>query len=284
MKQSTAGYPVTLYVPAKLNLTCDVLYKKPDGYHELDLLNLRVALFDQLEFTPAENTEIVYDGMPAPENDLVARAIRAYSVHAGCDAHARVHVHKRIPAQAGLGGGSADAAAVLQALETAYGALDPADLHAAALSLGADVPYCLHAEPCRARGIGELLEPLTIRGTLWFLLLKPEAGISTAALFSSLSLPVPHPDTNAAAAALIRGDAAALGPLLYNALQPAAQAQLPEIGELSARLKTAGALGASMTGSGSCVFGLFACEAAARSAQAVFRDVPFSTVCRSLPY
>lgn len=283
MKQATARYPVTLYAPAKLNLTCDVLSKRLDGYHELDLINLRVALFDELEFAPAERTDVVYDGMPAPENDLVARAIRAYSEHAGRDAHARVHVHKRIPAQAGLGGGSADAAAVLQAMETAYGALDPADLHAAALSLGADVPYCLHTEPCRARGIGELLEPLVIGGTLWFLLLKPRAGISTADLFSSLSLPVPHPRTNEAIAALKRGDSAMLGPLLNNALQPAAQVLLPEIGELCVRLKKAGALGASMTGSGSAVFGLFACESAARSARAAFPDVPFSAVCRSLP-
>lgn len=282
MKKITARYPVTLYAPAKLNLTCDVLSKRPDGYHELDLLNLRVSFCDELKFAPAQSTQVIYDGMPAPENDLVTRAIDAYSAHAGRDVHARVQVHKRIPAQAGLGGGSADAAAVLQAMEAAYGALDPDDLHAAALSLGADVPYCLHTEPCRARGIGDVLAPLAIGGTLWFLLLKPGAGISTAALFSALSLPVSHPSTEEAITALEAGDLAALAPLLHNAMQPAAQTLLPEIGYLCERLKESGALGASMTGSGSCVFGLYASEDAARIAQAAFGDVPFSAVCRSL--
>lgn len=277
-----SSQPVMLRVPAKLNLTCDVLSKRPDGYHELDLINLRISLYDELEFSRAQNTEVIYDGMPVPEDDLISRAIQAYNLYAGLNVHARVHVHKRIPAQAGLGGGSADAAAVLLAMQAAYNVLGPADLHGAALSLGADVPYCLHEEPCRARGIGEQLEPLVIGGPLWFLLLKPSAGVSTAALFSSLSLPVSHPRTDEAVAALTQADPASLGPLLTNALQPAAQSFVPEIGDLCDRLKKSGALGACMTGSGSAVFGLFVSEAAALSAQSAFRDVPFSAVCHSL--
>lgn len=280
----THAAPSLLQAPAKLNLTLDVLNRRPDGYHELDMLNLRVTLFDTLEFSPAPITQIKYTGMPAPPNDIVHQAITCYADFAGKRFGAKVRVHKRIPAEAGLGGGSADAAAVLLALQRAYQALDDAALHEAACRVGADVPYCLHDVPCRTRGIGEKLEPLAMPpDPLWFLIVKPAAGISTAALFASLTPPLPHPLTDAAQAALLRGDKAALGALIKNALEPAATALLPEIGALRARLMRLGAHGAAMTGSGSAVFGLFETEAAARAAAESFADAAFLSVCRSMP-
>lgn len=273
-----------LQAPAKLNLTLDVLSRRPDGYHELDMLNLRVTLFDTLEFSPSPKTQIEYIGMPTPPNDTVRLAISHYAGLAGKPFGAKVRIHKRIPAEAGLGGGSADAAAVLLALQRAYRALDDAALHETACRVGADVPYCLHDLPCRVRGIGEKLELLAIPpDPLWFLIVKPAAGISTTALFSSLTAPLPHPPTDAAQAALLRGDKTALGALLKNALEPAATALLPEIGTLRARLIRLGAYGAAMTGSGSAVFGLFETEAAACAAAESFSDTAFLSVCRSMP-
>ena len=283
MTIETMNQPLTLYAPAKLNLTLDVLFRRPDGYHELDMLNIRIDLCDELEFTLAKDTIVTYDGMPAPENDIVQKSIRLYAQRAGVEINARVHVRKRIPSEAGLGGGSADGAAVLMALENTYGALGQSILEEVALQVGADVPYCLYDVPCRARGVGERIDPVPMPNTaLWFVLLKPTAGISTAALFSALSFPVCHPRTEEAILALSCADAEALGPLLMNALQGPAQTLLPEIASLTARLKTAGALGACMTGSGSAVFGLFAAEEEAVKAAGCFADIPFVRVCRSL--
>ena len=284
MTIETTNRPLTLFAPAKLNLTLDVLFRRPDGYHELDMLNIRIDLCDELEFTLARDTLITYDGMPAPENDIVQKSIRLYAQRTGVEINARVHVRKRIPSEAGLGGGSADGAAVLMALESIYGALGQSALEEVALRVGADVPYCLYNAPCRVRGVGERIEPVPMPQTaLWFVLLKPAGGISTAALFSGLSFPVYHPPTEEAIHALSHADAAVLGPLLINALQDPAQSLLPEIASLVERLKTAGALGASMTGSGSAVFGLFSSETAAREAANRFADIPFVCVCRSLP-
>ncbi len=283
MTIETMNRPLTLYAPAKLNLTLDVLFRRPDGYHELDMLNIRIDLCDELEFTLAEDTVVTYDGMPAPENDIIQKSIRLYAQRAGVEINARVHVRKRIPSEAGLGGGSADGAAVLMALENIFGALGHSALEEVALQVGADVPYCLYDVPCRARGVGERIEPVPMLKTaLWFVLLKPDAGISTASLFSALSFPVCHPRTEEAILALSGADATALGPLLMNALQSPAQMLLPEIASLTERLKTAGALGACMTGSGSAVFGLFSSETAAREAANRFADIPFVRVCRSL--
>lgn len=268
---------------AKLNLTLDVLYKRPDGYHELDMLNIRVSLADTVTLVPAEDAAVAYDTMPVPENDTVTKAIASYSRLAGRALGAHVEVTKRIPAEAGLGGGSADAAAVLQLLQRTYGALSDEQMQEAALQVGADVPYCLFREPCRVGGVGEKILPLPqFAQPLWFLLLKPALGISTPMLFSRLQFPVAHPDTAAAIDALRGGDAIRLGATFQNALQTAAVSIYPEIGVLQQRLLHAGALGAAMSGSGSALFGLFADERSAHVAIGEFQDVPFRSVCCSV--
>ncbi|HWR22174.1 MAG TPA: 4-(cytidine 5'-diphospho)-2-C-methyl-D-erythritol kinase [Feifaniaceae bacterium] len=267
---------------AKLNLTLDVLFRRADGYHELDMLNIRVSLADTLSLSPADGILVTYEGMDAPEDDTVTKAAEVYSRLAGKRCGARVHVEKRIPAQAGLGGGSADAAGTLLLMQRAYDALSAEQLHEAARMVGADVPYCLHRGPCRVGGVGEKIEPLPpLPKPLWFVIVKPRAGISTPLLFSHLKLPVAHPGTQAAVSALRAGDARALGGACFNALQEAAAALLPEIGALCARLRAAGALGAAMTGSGSAVFGLFEKEAEANAAALRCSDVPFCLVCGS---
>lgn len=279
-----------LLAPAKLNLTLDVLHRREDGYHELDMLMIGISLFDRLYMAPAPYCKVRYTGLHVPAaltaasaDDTVRRAIAAYSARAGKACGAVVHVHKNIPAEAGLGGGSADAAAVLRGMQRMYHALSQDDLHAAALEVGADVPYCLHNDACRAGGVGEKLMFLRIaHAPFWFVLLKPSGGISTGRLFSSLRLPVQHPNTDAAQHALIAGDIVSLGKAVGNALQPAAAAQLPEINAYCDRLLRAGALGAAMTGSGSAVFGLFSYKAAADAAYALFPDAGFRAVCSSI--
>ncbi len=268
---------------AKLNLTLDVLFRRADGYHELDMLNIRVSLADSLLFSPADDSLVTYEGMDTPDGDTVTKAIKAYSGLAGRRYGARVHIQKRIPAQAGLGGGSVDAAETLLLMQQAYGALNVEQLYEAARMVGADVPYCLNRGPCRVGGVGEKIEPLPpVKKTLWFVLLKPEAGISTPMLFSRLELPAFHPDTGSAIRALQTGDFPALGGACGNALQKTATTLLPEIGALCARLRGAGALGAAMTGSGSAVFGLFEKKEDANAAALQFSDVPFCCVCSAV--
>lgn len=277
----------TLHAYAKVNLALDITGKRQDGYHTLDMLNVRVSLHDTISFTPAADCAVTYEGIKTPGNDIVRRAIEGYAVQAGNKAMlAHAHVTKRIPCEAGLGGGSADAAAVLLAMQAHYGALESTAQKALALSLGADVPYCMQRGPCRVRGIGEIVEPLHENTPLHLVLLKPKDGISTANLFHALDLPAlpQRPDIGAACRALEAGDTYALARSLGNAMQHAAAIMLPEITALCTRLRVLGALGACMSGSGSAVFGLFPNEASAHRAQNACTDVCFHHACQVLSF
>ncbi len=274
--------PILMSAPAKLNLCLNVKHRRPDGYHELDMLNLSVSLCDTLEFTPSKNIEVAYKNLEPPKHDLIRAAAQAYAKNSKEQLGCKILVYKRIPEQAGLGGGSADAAAVLRAMQSAYKALSSRALFSVAQSLGADVPFCLYSLPCRVGGIGEKLRPLSLNNKkLWFLIVKPKEGIKTAELFSCLELPVEYKNIKLAEAALINGDLNELGKELGNSLEPAACALLPKIGQYHELLLDLGALGASMTGSGSAVFGLFKDEVAAKQAQAEFKG-EFSVICHSL--
>lgn len=268
---------------AKLNLTLAVLYKRADGYHALESLMQSITLSDTVTVRKASDVSVTAVGMTLPLDNTLRRAAEGYRRLTGCGAH--IHVVKRIPAEAGLGGGSADAAAALFALDALYGELDAGTLNDLALSVGADVPFCLYAERggglALARGVGEALTPLAAPSPMHFVVAKPKAGVSTSALFSALTLPRANPDTMAAVRALAAGDLPGLGAALGNALQAPACALLPEIDELLERLTQAGALGASMTGSGSAVFGLFSDAASAQKALSAVSDADFACVCQS---
>lgn len=253
---------------AKLNLTLGVTGKRADGYHLLDSLMLTTSLCDELTVERSGEVTVTVTGATLPYRNTVRTAAEYYYALTGRGANVRLR--KRIPSEAGLGGGSADAAAVLRALDRLYGETDRETLYAIALKTGADVPFCLHGGLCRAQGIGELLEPLPLGGTLHFVIAKPSMGVSTKALFTALTLPCPLPDNVAAARALQAGDAQALAPVLFNALEAPAVANVPDIAVIKEKLLSLGALGACMTGSGSAVFGLFPdAESAAQAEEAL---------------
>jgi len=210
------------------------------------------------------------------------RAARAYMEHFGSPG-AMIRIEKHIPSEAGLGGASADAAAVLLGMEALYKRAkgDLSRLFPLSEKIGADVPFCLLGGCALCEGIGERMHPLPPL-PLSLLLVKPKAGISTAALFRGLRFPVAHPDTEAAIAAIEAGDLAALGANLKNSLEESALALLPEIGELKARLLSSGALGAVTSGSGSTVFGLFPDMERAKRAEEGFSDVFFSAALATI--
>ena len=263
---------------AKVNLTLGVTGRRSDGYHTLDSLMVTTDLCDDVTVTRCREVIVTCTGMFLPYRNTLRAAAERYRALTGRGA--RIHVYKRIPAEAGLGGGSADAAAVLRGMQRMYGEAEERDLYDIALRVGADVPFCLQGGLCRAQGVGEVLTPFRLGAPLHLVLAKPAAGVSTRALFERLNLPQPLPDTARAMAALSSGDVRALGPLLCNALQAEAEALVPEIGTLRQRLLALGALGACMTGSGSAVFGLFETPEAAAAACAAIAEEPACAFAR----
>lgn len=263
-----------IHAHAKVNLTLDVLYKRDDGYHELVSLMHTIALCDKLEAEKADDVRVEFDCTETiPQSNTVTRAVEAYRAAANCGG-AHIFISKRIPSEAGLGGASADAAAALSAMQSLYGALSHDELLAAALSVGADVPFCLQGGAAIAKGIGEKLTPLK-RLPLPLLVVRDTRGISTKELFSRLQLPTEHPATEEAIQAYISSDIALLGRCMSNALEHEACKLVPRISELKKRMLRCGALGACMSGSGSAIVGLFENASMLSSAEKAFSDCDF---------
>lgn len=259
---------------AKINWTLDIVGKREDGYHLMDMLMQPVELADEMTLEKTENgltlTVSGYPRVKAGPDNLALRAAQALQAQTGYRGGASIHLHKRIPVGAGLGGGSADAAGVLAGLNRLWetGLTQP-ELEALGLRLGADVPFCLRGGLQRAQGVGEKLTPMACGGLFWLVILQPCPGLSTREVFGRFRLDAREnrPDTQATAAALAAGDWRGLCRSLGNVLQGVSAELRPEIGEGIAALRAHGAAGAWMTGSGSAVFGLFTRAQVAREAQ-----------------
>ncbi len=249
--------PDTLHnlpAPAKLNLFLHVIGKQPDGYHQLQSVFMLLDWCDRLDITRTTDGRITRsdEGVSnLPADDLCVRAARALQRATGCSLGAHIHLHKHIPTQAGMGGGSSDAATVLLALDRLWNLqLDALQLRTIGLTLGADVPFFLFGRNAWVEGIGERLHAVELPCAQW-LIVKPEAGVSTAAIFSA-------PDLHrATAAATMRDFVADPAPFFYghNDLQAAATRLCPQIGQALEWLAGHGLQG-RMTGSGSAVFAL----------------------------
>lgn len=284
--RTTRGFAILLCMDstterayAKINLTLGVLYKRTDGYHALDSVMQAIDLYDSVTLERANDIVVTSTGMLLPYDNTVRRAAERYRALTGRGA--QIRVIKRIPAEAGLGGGSADAAATLIGLQKLYGEVDEQTLFEIGASVGADVPFCMRGGTQRAEGIGEVLTP--IHGMkLHLVVAKPGEGVSTKKLFSLLKLPRTMPQTTACLRALSEDNLNALCPLLFNALEEPAIELVPEIGLVKAALLGAGAHAASMTGSGSAVFGVFGSRTEAEAALPALEKYPFAAVCESI--
>lgn len=273
---------------AKINWTLDILGQREDGYHLMDMLMQPVSLADTITLTPASELSITtggYPKLPANEHNLAYRAAVALQEATGCRKGAAVHVEKRIPVGAGMGGGSADAAGVLAGLNQLWETgLNQEQLEDIGLTLGADVPFCLRGGLTRTTGIGEKLLSLPCGRSYDLVVIQPCRGLSTGAVFTAYheKADIPRPATDDAQRALETGDATLLAASLGNVLQAVSQDMRPPIGEAIAALKHRGALTALMTGSGSAVFGVFPSEEAARDAARRLRSRWASTFyCRT---
>ena len=246
---------------AKLNLTLKITGTRPDGYHLLDSLFCSVDLHDKLTITPGQDACSTVCSPEQPiVNNLATRTALLFYQQAGISGGCRIRLEKRIPMEAGLGGGSGDAAAVLKALNDHFGhPFSEEALFALALQLGADIPFALKGGLARVTGIGETHTHLHMRRSFSFVIAKPAQGLSTQQMYacydaSPSGLPI---DNDAFYRALLALDGAAMRAYGGNDLQPAAEKYLPIIAQLQDKLYQSGALYASMTGSGSAVFGLF---------------------------
>ena len=277
---------------AKINWALSVTGRRPDGYHLLDTLMHSVELGDLIRIQPAEKLSLSVvgnEGLPAGEDNLAFRAARllreTYRIRCG----ASIELTKRTPIAAGLGGGSADAAAVLFGLNTLWGlSLQTTQLQALAARLGADVPFCLRGGLCRATGIGERLEPVPCDGQFDVLIVKPCEGLLTADVFArydALERPPVQPDIDAALRALQMEDRYALSGAMGNALEAVSVPLRPEIAVCAQTMERCGALRAMMTGSGSAAIGLFDSPRALSSAfDACKRIWPQAYQTRTVPY
>lgn len=258
---------------AKLNLTLDILGRRADGYHDLATVMQSVSLHDTLKAERTVNPGVaVYTSrpdVPSNEKSLIRRAANAFFARTGISDGVRLMLESRIPMQAGLGGGSADAAAALTALNRLFGAgLSAAQLAELGLTLGADVPFCLVGGTQLAEGVGERLHPLPPLPDCYLVLLKPEAGAATAEQYARAdALPcLPHPSARRMEQALAHGELREIAGSLGNSFE--AVIGLRCVAQCREFLCAHSALGACMTGSGSTVFGLFNDERAAREAAA----------------
>jgi 4-diphosphocytidyl-2-C-methyl-D-erythritol kinase len=243
--------------PAKLNLFLHVTGRRPDGYHLLQSAFMLIDWCDMLHFELRKDGLITRTdlgnspGEALPAEDLVVRAARALQGATGTALGVHIGLEKRIPSQAGMGGGSSDAASCLLALQRLWGVrLPETQLQAIALGLGADVPFFLGGGHAWVEGVGEKITPLTLPGAR-FVVVKPAVGLPTDAIFRSPDL---KRDTETAT---IQGFAANTdGPVYgfgHNDLQPVAQALCPQVGQSLDWLSMQGLKG-RMTGSGSAVF------------------------------
>lgn len=250
---------------AKLNLFLDITGRRADGYHELKTVMQSISLCDELEFTLSEGTgiELVCDreDVPLNEDNLIHKGIMAVLHYAGFQPGCRITVKltKRIPSGAGMGGGSADCAAAIVAMNRLF-CLDMSteELCTAAKMCGADVPFCVAGGTALCEGIGEKMTPLPAPEGLLFAVFKPFQSISTPEayrLFDTKGKPAAG-DYDGFAAALSDGNAENIGKALYNAFTAADEPDY--IKRIKMLLKKGGAYGAEMTGSGSAVFGVFA--------------------------
>ncbi len=264
---------------AKVNLSLLVVGRRPDGYHQLDSLVAFAGYGDTIRVAPAAAITLTIDGptasaLPAGHDNIVLAAARLLADRAGITAGAAIRLTKRLPVAAGIGGGSADAAAALSALARLWSVTLPeAEWSDLALALGADVPVCLRGRATAMTGIGEILTPVPPLPPAWLVLVNPMLPCPTPAVFKGRTGPFSPPmplDANED-----WGDAPSLVRALErrgNDLTAAAIAVVPAIGEaLNELAARPGCLLARMSGSGATCFGLFADQSRAQDAAAVVR-------------
>lgn len=286
---------ICLKAHAKINWTLNILGTRMDGYHLMDMLMQSIEMHDTLwleesdtltlesadgaaEVSGGREDSMASAAVTFDQSNLVYRAAKKLQEIYDVEAGARMRLQKRIPSGAGLGGGSADAAAALLGLNELWGlGLSLDELRWIGVKLGADIPFMLTGGLARVGGIGEMITPLSPAPEIWLVMLQPCSGLSTKEVFTAFDALVPsslsRPRTDDAQEALLRSDPVALGKAMDNVLEGVSIAVRPAIRAAAIELERLGAARAMMTGSGSVVYGFFATETDALQAAEGLRSL-----------
>ena len=249
---------------AKINLGLDVIGKRPDGYHDLRMVMQTVNLYDTVEITGTRasgvrmKTNLKF--LPTDRANHAYQAAQMLIEEFGIQSGAFIKLEKHIPVAAGLAGGSADAAAVLEGMNRLFDlGLSQEELRKRGVKIGADVPYCIMKGTALAEGIGELLTPLPRIPECSIVIAKPDVRVSTKYVYTHLSLDenTKHPQIDAQIEAIRKGDLALMSSLCGNVLEDVTIPAHPQIAALKKEMMDGGALKAMMSGSGPSVFGIF---------------------------
>ena len=275
---------------AKINLGLDVLGRLPNGYHEVRMVMQTVGIYDTLCLKKAErgivlNVTMAGEGdnpsadageVPDNEDNLAYKAAKLLMETYGIEAGVAISLTKRIPAAAGMAGGSTDAAAVLKGMNILFGLeLSEETLQELGLKLGADVPYCIRGGTVLAEGIGEKLTGLQDAPDCFLLVAKPDISVSTKYVYENLNLNTlkSRPNIDGMLEAIEEGSLDGILDCMENVLQSITEVKYPVIGELKGQMERLGAAKAMMSGSGPTVFGIFKEEEKARTAYEAVRSL-----------
>lgn len=273
------GDKITITCPAKINLSLDVIGKRPDGYHELRMIMQTVDICDLITVSLNDNGNItVYSdnkNVPLGEDNIVYKAAKLFFDKLGKTFGAEIEIKKNIPMGAGMAGGSADAAGTLKALNVLTDKpFSDEELEVMGKKIGADVPFCIRGGCCLCEGIGEVLTPLPEMKGVYLAVAKPEFSVSTPWVYKNLKLSEEsiHPETDKLISALEAGEYEVFNEFSGNTLESVTAGEYPEIAEYESLMKENGAFFSMMTGSGPTVFGLFKDKKNADSAASVLRE------------
>lgn len=275
---------VSVKAPAKINLVLDVAGRRDDGYHLLDTVFQTVGWYDRITVENTESGSVTLSSgtleLP-PEESIAYRTAVGFCEVSGFHKGVHITLENHIPVRAGLGGASADAAGVLMALNRLAGdPLTAETLCQIGARLGADVPFCLMGGTARGTQTGTVLQPLEPLDEGWFVIVKPQEGVSTPEAYRLLDTKPSlfHPSAGAFCAALSAGDFEGMAVCVGNSFENALA--LPACAAAKQRLLKAGAAAACMSGSGSAVFGWFADEKTAKACAAGMTDYAQVHTCR----
>lgn len=245
----------------KVNLSLDILYKRDDGYHEIESIMQEISLKDKLTFRSQEKDMIIETDnpqVPIDFNNLSYKAWEKMKLYTGLEKGLYVKIEKTIPVSAGLAGGSSNAASTIKAINLLWGLrLSTKELMDIGKSVGADVPFCIMGGTALAKGIGEKLQPLKPFKDINILICNPGIEISTAYAYSRLNLNSERLDTNGLIEAIKRGDIKGVSKGLGNKMEEAIIEEHPVIETIKRAMIDNGALASLMSGSGPTVFGIF---------------------------
>ncbi|MBU5350544.1 4-(cytidine 5'-diphospho)-2-C-methyl-D-erythritol kinase [Paenibacillus sp. FSL W7-1279] len=253
--------------PAKINLMLDVLHKRPDGFHEVEMVMTMIDLADRLEMSEQKRDTIIITSqagyIPLDEKNLAFQAARLIKERYDVKQGVHIHLDKKIPVAAGLAGGSSDAAATLRGLNRLWGlGIPQEELLALGAELGSDVPFCVTGGTALATGRGEVLTPIPNPPQCWVIVAKPPINVSTAEVYGRLRSEQiqRHPSAERMVEALTQGSFQQMCQSLGNVLEEVTLKMHPEVQQLKEGMLKLGADGALMSGSGPTVFGLVSKE------------------------